>query len=748
MNRRTLIIVTVICMLLPITIFARPSGIAVPEGVLPLELNPGNVLLDEPADGTRSFGVAGAANRVVDAFCKAACGGGGWPWGYAPFSCPSPANVPPNLMGTTGTGMLHAYLQTGAYQHLVVAFDAGDYSKCYSFPNGEYSFASYEPFFQYFITHVYPRATSYQQHAETYYFGELDLGTYGPNDLDTAGRLSEMWDTRIGQENIRTYDVTTLLKASYLMGTNDQFGLFANQVYNSLEDMQMSGSWEVLGLASGIFSLAFAGIEFDPVAGPWSDSDNVFDLADTLTSFQHPMGGFLTSLTPVYPSEDDSWTLETGYWHSGAANGLNTTLTKQFTVTDPAISFDMYYNIEADFDFAYVEYSTDGSTWFQLPGTYTDPARNEAIHGCQETVVTENMSFPAPGTYYLRFRYLTDGGTLGNTGCTTVPAETGFYLDNITVDGIVDTCDTENGWIVGSEMIPIDLVPPEYQGAQETAYAVLALKALDPWRYSDEIDAGIDFLWNQQLASGGFELFWGMPGYENVQVDGETLWGITYEPEPWNDGDVDNDEEISPGDSQLAFQIYLGDFEDPSWQETNSSDCDGDGKTTPDDANCIWKHFLGYSCHCVDPIIITPPRITKYAPIQAEQRVLEGGVLYTEINNADGITEITLSADKSVNALDAFGLHITIPDGVKFLGAEFGYLVKDWPFLDAQLRDGTLIVGGFDPVDAVNAGEGFDIVTLKFQSDTSIRNFKITKLYDDLSNFRVQRIQSEDILSE
>lgn len=72
-----------------------------------------------------------------------------------------------------------------------------------------------------------------------------------------------------------------------------------------------------------------------------------------------------------------------------------------------------------------------------------------------------------------------------------------------------------------------------------TAYAVLALNAVDPNEYRDEIVDACDYLWDAQLATGGWEniTISGFASGEQNEITGEALWALsdaypTVVPEP------------------------------------------------------------------------------------------------------------------------------------------------------------------------------------------------------------------------
>ena len=69
-----------------------------------------------------------------------------------------------------------------------------------------------------------------------------------------------------------------------------------------------------------------------------------------------------------------------------------------------------------------------------------------------------------------------------------------------------------------------------------------------------------------------------------------------------NSGDVNGDQNISPQDALMSFQIYLGIISDPTTTEFCSADCNGNTSVTPEDALCIFQHYLSNSCDCAEPI--------------------------------------------------------------------------------------------------------------------------------------------------
>jgi len=141
-------------------------------------------------------------------------------------------------------------------------------------------------------------------------------------------------------------------------------------------------------------------------------------------------------------------------WWSEAANSSDTTLTREFDLTsvqNATLTFWTWYDIEKDFDYAYVEASTDGEHWKTLPGQSTtndDP--NGANYGNGYTSKSGTTDKKAPAKWIqekidlseyagkkvqVRFEYLTDAGV----------THAGFFVDDIEIPEINYRNDAESG---------------------------------------------------------------------------------------------------------------------------------------------------------------------------------------------------------------------------------------------------------------------------------------------------------------
>ena len=117
---------------------------------------------------------------------------------------------------------------------------------------------------------------------------------------------------------------------------------------------------------------------------------------------------------------------------SGSGNGLNRTVTSNFAyhaVANDTVSLWLWYNTEVDWDYGYVEVSTDGISYSSLAGNLTTNSnpngnnRGNGITGASAGWVLGKFPLTAYAgqDIYLRFTYSTDAAVF----------EEGFYLDDI-----------------------------------------------------------------------------------------------------------------------------------------------------------------------------------------------------------------------------------------------------------------------------------------------------------------------------
>ena len=140
-------------------------------------------------------------------------------------------------------------------------------------------------------------------------------------------------------------------------------------------------------------------------------------------------------------------TCGTSYFYSGSGDDLDNTMTRSVS-GGGALTAKVRYDIEPDFDYAFLEASTDGgATWQSIATNLSEPAGDDQSglnasgtgwsgDSGKAWVDLNGATLPA-GTNMIRFAYRTDGGL----------ALPGFQVDNIAINGtMVGTAETDEGW--------------------------------------------------------------------------------------------------------------------------------------------------------------------------------------------------------------------------------------------------------------------------------------------------------------
>jgi hypothetical protein len=157
-----------------------------------------------------------------------------------------------------------------------------------------------------------------------------------------------------------------------------------------------------------------------------------------------------TGSTTVGLLPTDTHSGKYAFW-SNKGNQSDMTLTREFDLTHVSgpvdLSFAMWYDLETDYDYLYLEASTDGKSWQILTtpsGTAEDPSGNSYGWGYNGQTngwrnETVDLSQFAGQNVQIRFEYLTDAAVNGE----------GFLLDDVQVDAIDYRSDFEaddGGW--------------------------------------------------------------------------------------------------------------------------------------------------------------------------------------------------------------------------------------------------------------------------------------------------------------
>ena len=129
------------------------------------------------------------------------------------------------------------------------------------------------------------------------------------------------------------------------------------------------------------------------------------------------------------------------YFYSGNGDDLDNSMTRSFsTATAAPISFRAHWDIETDWDYAYVD-ALVGGVWQHVQtsaSTTTNPNGQNfgfGITGSSGGWTSVTATLPA-GTTAFRFRYWTDAFVV----------RPGFAVDSIAVGGVVDNATSTGGW--------------------------------------------------------------------------------------------------------------------------------------------------------------------------------------------------------------------------------------------------------------------------------------------------------------
>lgn len=155
------------------------------------------------------------------------------------------------------------------------------------------------------------------------------------------------------------------------------------------------------------------------------------------------------------------------FW-SNKGDESNMILTREFDFTNVSapitLSYSMWYDLEADYDYLFVEASTDGQTWQILTTpscTTEDPSGNSfgcGYNGQTGDWVEEEVDLSqfAGQKVQIRFEYITDAAVNGE----------GFLLDDVRVDAIGYQSDFEaddGGWVAEGFARIENVLPQTYR---------------------------------------------------------------------------------------------------------------------------------------------------------------------------------------------------------------------------------------------------------------------------------------------
>ena len=227
-----------------------------------------------------------------------------------------------------------------------------------------------------------------------------DLGL--PDHYDTAGA------------NDNSADFWTLMASSWPSDSADAIG----------DNPYHMGAWDKLVLGWSDFATVNPGQEKNVNIGPAEGAST-----SGWQALRVNLPNYIQDVT-VFPVDG----ADPNYYYSGQGNDIETTMRRSLGSalgSDTELTFRTQYDIELDWDYAYVEYSDDdGATWHSADGdlsTSTNPnGQNQGlgITGTTSGWVDGTYTIPA-GATDIGFRYWTDGAV----------AQQGFAVDSIQLNG-------------------------------------------------------------------------------------------------------------------------------------------------------------------------------------------------------------------------------------------------------------------------------------------------------------------------
>lgn len=393
----------------------------------------------------------------------------------------------------------------------------------------------------------------------------------------------------------------------------------------------------------------------------------IVELVDNNVEDRWSLNGFTTSSARSFsPSLS---------FYSERGDRLNNFLTTAFPLVVEQwmnLTFNTWYYIEDNWDYAYVEVSTDGGqTYNSIPGNITtnnDPyGRNMgngitgSSNGWIEAVF--DLSAFAGQSVFIRFHYNTD---------EMIEYE-GIYVDDIDPVPCFENMTTLFDNISGQSYSISGKEPGIY------FYRVRAKDQDDQWSDWSNLE--------------DIEVLGGSP---DCQL-----------------GDVNNDGDITPEDAWCAFMYFLN----GSWPENSDCmnscadgaadiNCTPDG-ITPGDALYI---FLAYLSGEDPPLDCLPPKEFHNRTVSEN---LELKLVQTKSSTDEISFDLCLNNLKGVQA---FGIDIGFPQTMlEFSEVEPSILTECWQmFKGVESLDGVVRLGGFNDEEMANSSGGV-LATITFR---------------------------------
>lgn len=259
-------------------------------------------------------------------------------------------------------------------------------------------------------------------------------------------------------------DVDTVLKARGQPGMDEQFADFvaANALIGSNPDPKLAyASTRLSPAAPTAQDRATPGNDFQATVHEYAARYVAVPQTPVHVKFSGP------TTQRLIPTDAHSGHMT---WWSDRVDGLDSTLTRPVdlsAVTKATLSFWSWFDIEPDFDYAYVSVSTDGQRWATLKTEATttdDPNGNNLGNGMTGKSAggskpawvkqTADLSPYAGKKVQLRFEYVTDAALDFNA----------FALDDVAIPeiGFADDAETDAGWAMNGFIRSSNVVKQRY----------------------------------------------------------------------------------------------------------------------------------------------------------------------------------------------------------------------------------------------------------------------------------------------
>jgi hypothetical protein len=208
-------------------------------------------------------------------------------------------------------------------------------------------------------------------------------------------------------------------------------------------------------------------------------------------------------------------------------------------------------------------------------------------------------------------------------------------------------------------------------------------------------------------------------------------------------GDVNGDLSVTPADSQLAFDIYLGLEPSATFVQLENADVNCDGTTwvplvTPSDAQLIFQSYLGGGAFPGD---CSGSSRSSASSASVLSRVVSfagrGAVLRVDTTRATPGKMIEIPVwIHGPFTLSSFGFDLVFQsDALEYFGSRTGALADRFTASGVnQIAEGVLRIGGFNP-NPVQVGEDSVLVTLIFRKTRPgmrVGPFRLVNVVDGL----------------